>query len=70
MNEGQDELYRGLSNAEKLSENYRLPENLSKKVTAYVVNNQIANSRFNVEEEDQFLNKLSDDVRQGIIFVS
>ena len=65
INEGEELLYRGISDAEKLSESYGLPAGLSQKMTSYVVNNQIANSRFNVEEENSFLDKLSEEVRQG-----
>ena len=49
INEGEELLYRGISDAEKLSENYDLPAELSQKLTSYVINNQIANSKFNVE---------------------
>ena len=52
INEGEELLYRGISDAEKLSENYDLPAGLSQRLTSFVVNNQIANSRFNVEEEN------------------
>ena len=52
INEGEELLYRGISDAEKLSENYNLPTELSQKLTSYVVNNRIANNRFNVEEEN------------------
>ena len=65
INEGEELLYRGISDAEKLSENYDLPAGLSQRLTSFVVNNQIANSRFNVEEENSFLDKLSEEVRQG-----
>ena len=67
INEKEELLYRGISDAEKLSENYQLPEELSQKLTSFVVNNQIANNRFNVEEEDSFLMKLNDDIRQGML---
>ena len=50
INEGEELLYRGISDAEKLSDNYSLPAELSQKMTSFVINNQIANNKFNVEE--------------------
>ena len=45
-----------------------MPQELTRRVRAYVINNQIASNRFNCEEEDSFMKKLSDDVRQCILF--
>ena len=50
MNEEQEQLYRGVSDAEKLPSNYKLPEELSPKMTSHVINSQIANNQFNVQE--------------------
>ena len=49
INEHEDQLYRGISDAEKLTKSFNLQEDLSQKVLSYVVNNQIANDRLNVD---------------------
>ena len=66
INEEQEQIYRGISDAEKISNNYELPEELSQKMRSPVINSQIAYNRFNVQEEDAFLEKLGDDVRSDI----
>lgn len=65
INEGQDRLNRNISDAEKLAENYRLPEELTGRLRSYLINNQIASNRFNVEQEEAFMKKLSEGVREG-----
>ena len=65
MNEKDEQLYKGISDAEKLSENYNFPPDLSQKLTSYIVNNQAVNDKFNFEEEDSFLQKLNDEIREG-----
>ena len=32
----------------------------------YIINNQIATAELNIEEEDNFMRKLNDEIREGI----
>ena len=48
-----------------LTKDYQLPEDLATKMKTYIINNQITSDQLNVEEEDHFLNRLNDEIREG-----
>lgn len=63
MSESQELLYKNISEAEKVTQNYGLPGPLATKMKTYIVNNQIASHELNVEEEDHFMRRLNDEIR-------
>jgi hypothetical protein len=60
MRQNEEQLYRGISDADRLAESYHLPRQLSQRVTSHVINSQVASTTLNVAEEDRFLRSLSE----------
>lgn len=59
MSENQELLHKNISEAEKITKNYKLPLSLAQKMKTYIINNQIATDELNVEEEDHFMRRLN-----------
>ena len=63
MRQRRANLEKDIFNSEKISSQYELNSDLGRKVRDYVINNQIAQEELGISEENDFLMKLNEELR-------
>lgn len=65
IRQAQEEFEHDIQNTDQICEYYQLNEDLKQRVRNYIINNQLANEELNINEENQFLMKLNEELRNG-----
>lgn len=63
MRQAQEEFEHDIQNSDQVCEYYQLNEDLKRRVRNYIVNHQLANEELNINEENHFLMKLNEELR-------